>query len=89
MGEVVKLNNAVVVDQETVSELWYALYTLGDGKVLDRPLSEFHELQEHARFVCLKLTEKMVEQDCALSSEIAYGYQSDWENLVKEGDFDV
>jgi hypothetical protein len=32
----------------------------------------------------------MVQQDCALSSEIANsGYQSDWENLVEEGDFDV
>jgi hypothetical protein len=90
MGEVVKLNNAVVVDQETVSELWYALYTLADGEVLDRPLSEFHKLQEHARFVCLSLTQKMVQQDCALSSEIANsGYQSDWEKLVEEGDLDV
>ena len=84
MGKVVNLNNALVVDQDTASEVWYALYSLADAEVLDRPISEFQELQKHARFVCLSLTQKMAQQDCALSSAIAYsGYQSDWEKLVE------
>ena len=90
MGEVVNLNNALVVDQDTASEVWYALYSLADAEVLDRPISEFQELQKHARFVCLSLTQKMALQDCALSSAIANsGYQSDWEKLVEEGDVNV
>ncbi len=90
MGKVVNLNNALVVDQDTASEVWYALYSLADAEVLDRPISEFQELQKHARFVCLSLTQKMAQQDCALSSSIANsGYQSDWEKLVEEGDVNV
>ena len=90
MGKVVNLNNALVVDQDTASEVWYALYSLADAEVLDRPISEFQELQKHARFVCLSLTQKMAQQDCALSSSIANsGYQSDWEKLIEEGDVNV
>ncbi len=90
MGKVVNLNNALIVDQDTASEVWYALYSLADAEVLDRPISEFQELQKHARFVCLSLTQKMAQQDCALSSSIANsGYQSDWEKLVEEGDVNV
>ena len=90
MGKVVNLNNALVVDQDTASEVWYALYSLADAEVLDRPISEFQELQKHARFVCLSITQKMAQQDCALSSSIANsGYQSDWEKLIEEGDVNV
>ena len=90
MGKVVDLNNALIVDRDTASEVWYALYSLADAEVLDRPISEFQELQKHARFVCLSLTQKMAQQDCALSSSIANsGYQSDWEKLVEEGDVNV
>ena len=87
MGKVVNLNNALIVDQDTASEVWYALYSLADAEVLDLPLSEFKELQKHARFVCLSITQKMAQQDCALSSSIANsGYLSDWQNLLQEGD---
>ena len=90
MGKVVNLNNALVVDQDTASEVWYALYSLADAEVLDRPISEFQELQKHARFVCLSITQKMAQQDCALSSSIAsWGYLSDWQNLLQEGDVNV
>ena len=44
MGKVVNLNNALIVDQDTASEVWYALYSLADAEVLDRPISEFQEL---------------------------------------------
>ena len=90
MGKVVNLNNALVVDQDTASEVWYALYSLADAEVLDRPISEFQELQKHARFVCMSLTQKMAQQDCALSSSIANsGYLSDWQKLLQEGDVNV
>ena len=90
MGKVVNLNNALIVDQDTASEVWYALYSLADAEVLDRPISEFLELLMHARFVCLSLTQKMAQQDCALSSSIANsGYLSDWQKLVEEGDVNV
>lgn len=90
MGKVVNLNNALIVDQDTASEVWYALYSLADAEVLDRPISEFQELQKHARFVCLSITQKMAQQDCALSSSIAgSGYLSDWQNLLQEGDVNV
>ena len=90
MGKVVNLNNALIVDQDTASEVWYAFYSLADAEVLDRPISEFQELQKHARFVCLSLTQKMAQQDCALSSSIANsGYLSDWQKLVEEGDVNV
>ena len=90
MGKVVNLNNALVVDQDTASEVWYALYSLADAEVLDRPISEFQELQKHARFVCLSITQKLAQQDCALSSSIANsGYLSDWQNLLQEGDVNV
>ena len=87
MGKVVNLNNALIVDQDTASEVWYSL---ADAEVLDRPISEFQELQKHARFVCLSITQKMAQQDCALSSSIANsGYLSDWQNLLQEGDVNV
>ena len=90
MGKVVNLNHALIVDQDTASEVWYALYSLADAEVLDRPISEFQELQKHARFVCLSITQKMAQQNCALSSSIANsGYLSDWQNLLQEGDVNV
>jgi hypothetical protein len=90
MGKVVNLNNVLIVDQDTASEVWCALYSLADAEVLDRPISEFQELQKHARFVCLSITQKMAQQDCALSSSIANsGYLSDWQNLLQEGDVNV
>ena len=90
MGKVVNLNNALGADQDPASEVWYALYSLADAEVLDRPISEFQELQKHARFVCLSITQKMAQQDCALSSSIANsGYLSDWQNLLQEGDVNV
>ena len=70
MGKLVNLNNALIVDQDTASEVWYALYSLADAEVLDRPISEFQELQEEAANASRCIAIKMLQQNCEPSARI-------------------
>ena len=66
MGEVVKLHNSIVVDQEFISQIWYHLNILSRPKILEGSLTNFHETQEDAADLCSALAIKMAEQDCGL-----------------------
>tara|TARA_R110002020_G_scaffold94037_3_gene226676 strand:+ start:1691 stop:1960 length:270 start_codon:yes stop_codon:yes gene_type:complete len=89
MGEVVKLGNSVVVDQELISEVWCALHELSDKSFLDRALSEFQESQDHARSLSRVLAMKMLQQECDLSKHIqSLDYLNEWITAT-EGDINV
>ena len=89
MGEVVKLGNSVVVDQEFISEVWCLLHELSDKSFLDRPLTDFQELQDHARSISRVLAAKMAQQDCALSKSIeSSGYLPEFITAI-QGDSNV
>ena len=86
MGEVLKLGNSVVVDQDLISDTWCLLHELSDPEVLNRPLDQFTEIQETARYVSRQLALKMAQQDCALSETVkTHGYLSEWTNSIEEG----
>ena len=86
MGDVLKLGNAVVIDQVLISETWCLLHELSDPEVLNRPLDHFTEIQETARYVSRQLALKMAQQDCALSETFkTHGYLSEWTNSIEEG----
>lgn len=74
MGEVVKLNNSIVVDKEFISDVWYLLLQLADEDLLKGNLHQFQELQEEAGVNSLRLAVKMSQQSCDLSEEVkSYG----------------
>ncbi len=70
MGDVKKLYNAVVVDQEFISQVWYALDALGDPDVLSGSLDSFTELQENSKTLASILAAKMAQQDCGLGDSV-------------------
>ena len=70
MGEVLKLGNSVVVDQDLISDTWCLLHELSDPEVLNRPLEQFEEVQASARDISRQLALKMAQQDCALSEAV-------------------
>jgi hypothetical protein len=86
VGEVLKLGNSVVIDQDLISETWCLLHELSDPEVLNRPLEQFEEVQGTARGVSRQLALKMAQQDCALSEAVkTFGYLSEWTNSIEEG----
>lgn len=90
MGEVLKLGNSVVVDQDLISDTWCLLHELSDPEVLNRPLEQFEEVQGTARSVSRQLALKMAQQDCALSEAVkTFGYLSEWTNSIEEGGSNV
>ena len=90
MGEVLKLGNSVVIDQDLISETWCLLHELSNPEVLNRPLEQFEEVQGTARSVSRQLALKMVQQDCPLSEAVkTFGYLSDWTNSIEEGESNV
>lgn len=70
MGELVRLHNAVVIDQEFISQLWYYLNTLSDPEVINGNLSDFTLIQQGAAEHCCALAIKMAEQDCGLGDSV-------------------
>ncbi len=70
MGDVKKLYNAVVVDQELISQIWYTLDALGDPDVLSGSLDSFTELQENSKTLASVLAAKMAQQDCGLGDGV-------------------
>ena len=90
MGEVLKLGNSVVIDQDLISETWCLLHELSNPEVLNRPLEQFEETQASARVISRQLALKMSQQDCALSEAVkTFGYLSDWTNSIEEGESNV
>ena len=77
MAHVFKLGNAVVIDQALISETWCLLHELSDPEVLNRPLEQFTEIQETARYVSRQLAFK------------THGYLSEWTNSIEEGGSNV
>ena len=70
MGRVQKLNNAIVVDEDTISSIWWCLNRLADPDLLDNPLSEFEELQAASRDLSRSVAIKMRLQKCELSEKV-------------------
>ena len=70
MGRVQKLKNAIVVDGDTISKVWWCLTQLADPDLLDNPLSEFEELQNFSRDLSRNVAIKMKLQECELSEDV-------------------
>ena len=70
MGRVQKLKNAIVVDEDTISKVWWCLNQLADQDLLDNPLSEFEELQNFSRELSRNVAIKMKLQECELSEDV-------------------
>lgn len=70
MGRVQKLNNAIVVDEDTISKIWWCLNQLADPDLLENPLSEFEQLQEASRDLSRSIAIKMRLQECNLSEDL-------------------
>ena len=69
MGRVQKLKNAIVVDEDTISKVWWCLNQLADPDLLDNPLSELEELQNFSRDLSRNVAIKMKLQECELSED--------------------
>ena len=70
MGIVQKLNNAIVVDEDTISEIWWCLNRLSDHEVLALPLEDFEEIQTLCRALSRNVALKMRLQECQLSQNV-------------------
>ena len=70
MGRVQKLKNAIVVDEDTISKVWWCLNQLAAPDLLDNPLSEFEELQNFSRELSRNVAIKMKLQECELSEDV-------------------
>ena len=70
MGRVQKLKNAIVVDGDTISKVWWCLHQLAAPDLLANPLSEFEELQNLGRDLSRNVAIKMKLQECELSEDV-------------------
>ena len=86
MGRVQKLNNAIVVDGDTISKIWWCLNQLADPDLLDNPLSEFEQLQEASRELSRNVAIKMKLQQCELSEDLLDYDPGSIEEFNKLGD---
>jgi hypothetical protein len=67
MAELRKLKNAVVLDKELISDVWYFLHRLSDPDLLNKELSDFESLQKKGQDICVALSHRMAQQECPLS----------------------
>ena len=75
-AEVHRMFNAVTLDQELVSEIWFALFDAGQPEEVKKVLSHLNTdpaplLPEQLRELAERLALKMFDQDCGLSSPFA------------------
>lgn len=78
MANVKKMFNAVTLDQEFASDIWFALYDAAQNPEATGVDQGFMELADH-------LALKMYDQDCGLSSKLeAAGLLSPWMRPIVE-----
>lgn len=86
MGQAHKLNNAIIVDQDTISGLWYLLHRLSDSSLLDEGLPVLEDLQSQGRHACVALSHKISQQGCCLSEEME-GWQTVLNQMIEENEY--
>tara|TARA_R110000772_G_scaffold74802_3_gene162808 strand:- start:2646 stop:2912 length:267 start_codon:yes stop_codon:yes gene_type:complete len=80
MGEVVKLHNHVVLDQDLISKVWAMVNFLRKGGESSLPL------RNDAEILAEILALKMYDQNCGLSNEFAEQEEilDEWASPIRE-----